>query len=97
MRRRTLGFPRCAYARAYARVYARAYARAYARVYACACALCTHALLPFAGCSHARTNYTPKREQIADRWLQNVYASRGIALWDNKDQSLVQWPQRVVP
>jgi len=48
-------------------------------------------------CSHARTPYAPKKRHVVDRWLQNVYASRATALWENKEQSFVRWPARVVP
>jgi len=48
-------------------------------------------------CSHARSPYTPKSEAVVDRWLQNVYASRSSALWENEAQSHVSWPARFVP
>uniref|UniRef100_A0A7S2DAN8 TauD/TfdA-like domain-containing protein n=1 Tax=Haptolina brevifila TaxID=156173 RepID=A0A7S2DAN8_9EUKA len=48
-------------------------------------------------CSHARSPYAPKSEAISDRWLQNVYASRRAVLWENEEQSYVQWPSRYVP
>jgi len=48
-------------------------------------------------CSHARSPYTPKSEAVVDRWLQNVYASRTSALWENDAQSHVSWPARFVP
>ena len=48
-------------------------------------------------CCHGRTAFTPSEEAPADRWLQNLYASRRDALWDKKGQSHVRWPSRVVP